>query len=74
MPTKEQLWNPVLPGQVWVHNRKGTRYFITGIKQPNNDYDDDNNPPTVLYMDGQGGDYARDINKWHGSFTLEGTL
>ncbi len=70
---KVRLLNPS-PGQVWAHKRKRTLYFITDIKQPDNEWDDDNNPPTVLYMDGAGTEYARDINKWHASFEYKYTL
>ena len=61
-------------GQIWRHKRKGTLYFVIGVKNAENPWDDDNNPPHVQYMDGEGGDYSRDIKVWHSGFIFEGWL
>lgn len=61
-------------GQIWEHKKNLRSYIITGIKnQGNSDYDD-NNPPIVCYMDGDGNEYARYRKHWQGSFSYKGLL
>ena len=62
------------PGQVWIHNKNKKRYFVTEILNESNAVYDDNNPPIIRYMDGQGGRYGRLLINWHVSFTLTGKL
>ena len=64
----------IKPGQVWMHIRKKTRYFVTEIRNEGNSVGDDNNPPIVNYMDGKGNRWSRLILKWHDSFALQGEL
>lgn len=62
------------PGELWLHEKKQKMYFITKIVNEGNDVGDDNNPPIIEYMDGEGREFGREYLKWHESFTFKGTL
>lgn len=61
------------PGQVWRH-KNGKPYFVTGIANEGNPADDDNNPPIILYMDGEGRSFARYESGWYPAFSYLGPL
>lgn len=61
-------------GEIWRHEKKQKLYFITEVLNEGNDVGDDNNPPMIRYMDGDGGRYGREYLKWHESFTFVETL
>ena len=61
-------------GEVWLHNKKQKAYIIINILNEGNSTGDDNNPPIIEYMDGEGRKFAREYLKWHESFTFRSRL
>lgn len=62
------------PGEVWLHSKKKKNYIVTGILNAGNSVGDDNNPPIIKYMDGEGRKFARVYLKWHESFEFISVL
>lgn len=68
--------NPVPPrmGQIWQHVKNGKLYIISGLFNIENDLNDDNNPPIIGYMDGDGKKWARKLSDWYKSFIFKENL
>lgn len=69
-------FNPLLPrpGEVWKHVKSGKDYFVIGVDNNGNAFEDDNNPPMIRYMGGNGVNYARDVKNWYTSFSNKRVL